>query len=192
MVEIEQRVSGLETASRKLTRPELVARRLATEAKLSGLRLEGELDVSDDLINAFAGLAATLMIKYVGLEKATKRELGIEGISADPHIVKEGAFLKEIPAPTAGDPCRAQPRKCRLLGTPESASSKLAAHTRVLEPYVRTRRRQNCCCWRCQASGCGRGSVVGKSTVHGAPHVPSRACSAHAGGFITICIWRSS
>ena len=66
---------------------------------MSGLRLEGELDVSDDLINAFALFAASQTIKYVGLEKATKRELGMEGITTDPHIVKEGAFL--IPAPTA-------------------------------------------------------------------------------------------
>ena len=47
MVEIKQRVSGLEVASRKLTQPELVARRRATEA-----------DVSDDFINTFAGMAA--------------------------------------------------------------------------------------------------------------------------------------
>ena len=101
VVEIKQRVSGLEAASRKLTQPELVARRWATQTKLCGLRLEGELDVSDDLVNAFAGMTATQTIKYVGLEKATKRELGIEGITTDLHVVKEGAFLKEIPAPTA-------------------------------------------------------------------------------------------
>ena len=98
MVEIKQRVSGTpDGAPRKLTQPELISRRKAVQAKVSGLKLTGELDVSDELINIFENMAATQTIRYVGLEKSTKRELGIEGITADPHIVKEGQFLKEVP-----------------------------------------------------------------------------------------------
>ena len=85
MVEIKQRMSGQpEGSMRKLTQPELISRRQDTQSKLSGLKLEGELDVSDELINMFASMASAQAIKYVPLEKATKRELGIEGITQDP------------------------------------------------------------------------------------------------------------
>ena len=105
MVEIKQRVSGgPDSSSRKLTQAEFSSRRAETKAKLKGVVLEGELDVSDDLINAFANMVTTQTIKYIPVEKATKRELGIEGITTDPHIVKDmtGA-LKEVPGPKPQD-----------------------------------------------------------------------------------------
>ena len=98
MIEIKQRVTGHpDGTTRKMTQPELVARRKATEAKVPGIKLRGELDVSDDLIGLFDHMATTQTITFVPLEKATKRELGIEGIKVDPHIVKEGSFLREVP-----------------------------------------------------------------------------------------------
>ena len=104
MVDIQQRVSGqMEGASRKLTQPELTSRRKEMQSKVTGLKLEGELDVSDDLINSFAQMALSQVIKYVPLEKATKRELGIEGIASDPHIVKDGGLPEEVPAPSAAE-----------------------------------------------------------------------------------------
>ena len=101
MIEIKQRVSpGQGGSMRKLTQPELTAKRAEIANKLKGINLEGELDVSDDLINAFANMAHTQVITYVGIEKATKRVLGIEGVATDPHIVKDQAgALREIPAP---------------------------------------------------------------------------------------------
>ena len=101
MVEIKQRVAGgPESAHRKLTQPELNSRRAETKAKIRGLVLQGELDVSDDLINYFANMVTTQTIKYVPVEKSTKRELGIEGVTTDPHIVKDMAgLLKEVPGP---------------------------------------------------------------------------------------------
>ena len=62
--------------------------------------LEGELDVSDDITNIFASMAATQTLKYVPVEKATKRELGVEGVATDPQIVKDSAgHFKEVPGP---------------------------------------------------------------------------------------------
>ena len=92
MIEIKQRVSGTdEISKRMLTPPELSSRRADTKNRLKGLVLEGELDVSDDFINIFASMAATQTLKYVPVEKATKRELGVEGVTTDPQIVKDSA-----------------------------------------------------------------------------------------------------
>ena len=104
MVEIKQRVTGTaEGTSRKLTQPELIARRKATEAKVAGLKLRGELDVSDDLINAFEAMTTSQAIKFIPWEKATKRALEIEGAHVDPHFTKEGGFLKEVPGKAMQD-----------------------------------------------------------------------------------------
>ena len=105
MVEIKQRVSGgSDSTNRKLTQPELSSRRSETKAKIKGVVLEGELDVSDDLINAFANMVTTQTLKYIPVEKSTKRELGIEGVTTDPLIVKDMAgLLKEVPGPTSQD-----------------------------------------------------------------------------------------
>ena len=57
MVEIKAIILGSTSATpRKLTEPALVARRQATQAKVKGLKLEGELDVSDDLINGVVAM----------------------------------------------------------------------------------------------------------------------------------------
>ena len=97
MVEIKQRVSGQpDGTARKLGQPEITARRKSTEAKVQGLKLRGELDVSDDLICAFDAMAAAQAIKFVPWEKATKRELGIEGAHTDPQFCKGGGVQKEV------------------------------------------------------------------------------------------------
>ena len=67
MVEIKARTVGsADAAPRKLTAPELEARRKTTRDKVKGLTLEGELDISDDLINAFVGMIEAKRILYFG------------------------------------------------------------------------------------------------------------------------------
>ena len=100
MVEIKARTLGSTNSTpRKLTEPELVARRAQTQERVGSLKLEGELDVSDDLINMFVGMVENKRLTYVPLEKATKRELGIEGIRSDPFWAKDakGALVEHEP-----------------------------------------------------------------------------------------------
>ena len=91
MVEIKQHVSGPSALqARKLTQPEMIERRNMTQATLLGLKLVGELDVSDGLIVVISGVAVSHTI--------------IEGTVNDPKIVKEGLLhLKEVPALAAAE-----------------------------------------------------------------------------------------
>ena len=48
----------------------MIERRKSTHAKMQGLELEGDLDVSDELINLFAHMANAQTILYVAMEKS--------------------------------------------------------------------------------------------------------------------------
>ena len=63
------------------------------------MSLVGELDVSDDLINLFYDMVDKKKVKYVPIEKATKRELGVAGQQQDPHFARgEKGVLQEFVA----------------------------------------------------------------------------------------------
>ena len=103
MVEIKSRTMGSsDAAPRRLTEPELVAKRRSTASRVTD-KLEGELDVSDDLINTFNSMIEKKRIVYVPLDKSVKRELGIEGFRSDPYFKKdEKGALVEVAAQEAG------------------------------------------------------------------------------------------
>ena len=73
------------------------------------------MNVSDDLINVFADMATMQTIKYIPLEKATKYELGVEGIQTDPHIVKDDVGnLHEVPGHKLVDADTSSDLRCAL------------------------------------------------------------------------------
>ena len=76
-----------EAATRRLAQTESTESRKSTQSKVLALQLEGELDVSDGLITVVADMANIQSIRYMTVEKATKRELGMEGIASEHHIV---------------------------------------------------------------------------------------------------------
>ena len=90
MVEIKHRTMGSSDAGpRKLTPPEIAARRDETAAKVRGLKLEGELEVSDELINAFASMverkAITCREIHLHREKRLQKE---KALQLERHVAK--------------------------------------------------------------------------------------------------------
>ena len=62
---------------------------------------DGSRDKKDHASNVSADLANTQTIRYIHLGKTTRRELAIEGSATYQHIVKDGSYLEEVPAPAA-------------------------------------------------------------------------------------------
>ena len=101
-------VEGGGDTPRRLTAPELKARRDDVLNKLVGLTIPLELDVSDQLITECVNLADRNRLKYVPWEACTARQLEITGAKSDPMWTKDHAtgFLKcGIEQETGKAPC---------------------------------------------------------------------------------------
>ena len=68
---------------RKLGPVELEARRTSVTKTISGLKFEGELDVSDGLISLFVAMHDRNRLHYAGWETCTKREMETLGQRTD-------------------------------------------------------------------------------------------------------------
>ena len=89
---------------RKLGLVELNARRDSVAALVPVLSLEGELDVSDQLIADCVAMIDKDRLKYIGWEACTKRELEVIGMKRDEYWQKgdKTGFLKLAEAPVQG------------------------------------------------------------------------------------------
>ena len=89
---------------RKLGLVELNARRDSVAALVPGMSLEGELDVSDQLISDCVAMIDKDRLKYIGWEACTKRELEVIGMKRDEYWQKDDktGFLKLAEAPMVG------------------------------------------------------------------------------------------
>ena len=100
-----RQVESAETnGPRKLGLVELNARRDSVAALVPGLSLEGELDVSDQLIADCAAVIDKDRFKYIGWEACAKRELEVIGMKRDEYWQKDDktGFLKLAEAPVQG------------------------------------------------------------------------------------------
>ena len=99
MIEIKQRVTGHpDGTTRKMTQPELVARRKATEAKVPGIKLRGELDVSDDLIGLFDHMATTQTITSSRWRRPPSASSGSRGSRSTPTSSRRAPSCARCPA----------------------------------------------------------------------------------------------
>ena len=76
---------------RKLGLVGLNARRDSVAALVPGLSLEGELDVSDQLIADCVAMIDKDRLKYIGWEACTKRELEVIGVKRDEYCRRPGS-----------------------------------------------------------------------------------------------------
>lgn len=103
--DMRRQVESVDTdAPRKLTLVELNARRVSATQSLGGLRFEGELDVSDQLITECVGMADRDRLRYIAWEQCTKRELEVLGVKKDDTWQKDPGtgFLKPVASAGVG------------------------------------------------------------------------------------------
>jgi len=102
--DMRRQVESAETEGpRKLGLVELNARRESVAGSLPGMSLEGELDVSDQLITECVSMIDKDRLKYIGWEACTKREMEVIGLKRDEFWQKDEktGFLKLAEAPVA-------------------------------------------------------------------------------------------
>jgi len=101
LMDVKRRMEqGPGGAPRRLSSVELQARRTAVAAKLTGLTLTGELNVSDALIVTAVHMSENGTLKYVEWSACTKRELEVAGVKEDTYWSKgDDCVIREHSAP---------------------------------------------------------------------------------------------
>jgi hypothetical protein len=101
LMDVKRRLEqGPGGAPRRLSSIELQARRTAVQAKITGLSLTGELNVSDALILSVVHMSECESIKYVEWSACTKRELEVAGVKEDSYWSKgDDSVMREHAAP---------------------------------------------------------------------------------------------
>ena len=84
-----------DSGPRRLAPPERAARYEKQKAKLIGVALEGELEISNSLLDEVMGMLEDDQLHYVPLERCTKRDQEFGGVKRD-HTLKASPSTGEI------------------------------------------------------------------------------------------------
>lgn len=97
-------------APRKVPAAERQERRDRVDSRLVGIELQGELDVSNRLLDLAVGIYEDNTLRYVAWQDCTKREMELNGLKKDSYwaadsqgIIKEKVHTKADPADLSSD-----------------------------------------------------------------------------------------
>ena len=91
---------NLDEPPRRLSGPEHEERRKAVASRLVGLRNEGLMEPSHEIINLVVDIVESNVLKHISRDRFTTRQQEIDGVKADPSFKKDAsAYLREVPKP---------------------------------------------------------------------------------------------